>query len=201
MIKTLGIVTLGLALGTGTTVFMLKKTSDKIIDAAVAAKKAEVAAKIPDKPWDFWTIEMENLANDLKGERQKIKQREERVLQDEARLRVEQQELEKTRKQIENLRAAIDQRLIEVTEGEMGNLKRLSLSYSALTPRSAVAIFKEMDDGTLVKLLSIMKPETVGAVLEEMSRQSAMDPSLAKRAAVLSEKLRLLKSAKPAGSN
>jgi flagellar motility protein MotE (MotC chaperone) len=201
MIKTLGLVILGLVLGTGTTFYMMQKSAEVIIARAVAAKKAEVAAKIPDKPWDFWTIEMENLANDLKEEKQKVKQREESLKQAEDMIRLEKLELEKTRKQIEGVRAAIDERLIEVTEGETGNLKRLSQSYSSLTPRAAVAIFKEMDDTTLVKILSMMKPETVGTVLEEMSRQSANDPTLAKRAAVLSEKLRLLKTVKPPTSN
>jgi len=90
--------------------------------------------------------------------------------------------------------------LIEVTEGEMANLKRLAQSYSALSARSTVAIFKEMDDTTCVKLLAMMKPETVAVVLEEMTRQAASDPTLAKRAATLSEKLRLIKMNKPASS-
>lgn len=196
MIKTLGIVALGLCLGTGTTFFLMQKASDRIIEEAVAAHKAAAASKSPEKPWDFWTIEIENLANDLKAERERIKQREDSLALAEEALRVERQELEKTRKQIESLRSAIDQKLIEVGEGEMGNLKKLAQSYSTLTPRAAVSIFKEMDDTTLVKLLAIMKPDTVGSILEEMIRQSAGDTTLAKRAAVLSEKLRLLKSTK-----
>ena len=104
----------------------------------------------------------------------------------------EQQELEKTRKQIEALRAAIDERLIEVTEGEVANLRKLALTYGALTPKSAVAIFREMDDTTLVKLFSLMKPDIVGPIFEEMGKQSASD---AKRAALLSERLRMIKNA------
>ena len=200
IIKTLLLVVLGLALGVGTTLSVLWQASQKYIAQAVAVKIAAEAAKKPDKPWDFWTVELENLANDLKDERQKLKLREDQLAQREARLLVEQQELEKTRKQIEAMRSSIDQRLIEVSEGEAANLKKLSQTYSMLTPRAAVAIFKEMDETTLVKLLSIMKPDTVGPVLEEMSKQSANDPTLAKRAAMLSEKLRLIRSHKP-GSN
>ncbi len=200
LIKTLLIVVLGLSLGAGTMSYMVWKSSEKIIEQSVKAKAAATAAKKVERPWDMWTIEMENLASDLKEENARLKQREDALVAREARVTVEQQELEKTRKQIENLRSAIDQRLIEVTEGEAANLKRLAQSYTALSARSTVAIFKEMDDTTCVKLLSMMKPETVAIVLEEMTRQAAIDPSLAKRAATLSEKLRLIKTNKPAGS-
>jgi len=200
LIKTLILVVLGLALGAGTMIYMVWKTSEKIIAKSVAAKAAAATTNKIDKPWDFWTIEMENLAADLKEEKLRLKQREDALTAREARVAVEQQELEKTRKQIENLRGAIDLRLIEVTEGEMANLKRLAQSYSALSARSTVAIFKEMDDTTCVKLLAMMKPETVAVVLEEMTRQAASDPTLAKRAATLSEKLRLIKMNKPASS-
>lgn len=201
ILKTLLLVVLGVVLGAGTSLYLLWKASATYVAQAVEVRKAAEAAKKPDKPWDFWTVELENLANDLKDERQKIKQREEQLGQREARLQLEQQELEKTRKQIETMRSSIDQRLIEVSEGEMANLKKLSQSYSALSPRAAVAIFKEMEETTLVKLLSIMKPETVGQFLEEMSKQSATDQTLAKRAANLSERLRLIRTPKPTTGN
>ena len=66
-----------------------------------------------------------------------------------------------------------------------------------LTPKAAVTIFREMDDTMVVKLLALMKPDVVGAIFEEISKQSASDPALAKRAAQLSERLRLIKVYKP----
>jgi len=67
-----------------------------------------------------------------------------------------------------------------VTEGEAANLKKLAQTYGALTPKSAVAIFREMDDTTLVKLFSLMKPDVVGPIFEEMGKQSATDAAIAK---------------------
>ncbi len=195
------LVLLGLVLGVGVSLAVFWSASTRFVANATAVRAAEVAAKLPEKPWDFWTIEMENLANDLRDERVRIKQHEEQLGQREARLTAEQQELEKTRKQVEELRAAIDERLIEVTEGESTNLKKLAQTYSTLTPKSAVAIFREMDDTTLVKLFSLMKPDSVGPILEEMGKESATDAALAKRAALLSERLRLIKTAqKPPSS-
>jgi flagellar motility protein MotE (MotC chaperone) len=190
------LVLLGLGLGVGTSLAIFWSASSRFVARAALAHAADQAAKTPEKPWDFWTIEMENLANDLRDERVRVKQRDDQLAQREARLNAEQQELEKTRKQIEVLRAAIDERLIEVTEGEVANLRRLALTYGALTPKSAVAIFREMDDTTLVKLFSLMRPETVGPILEEMGKQSASDANIAKRAALLTERLRMIKNAK-----
>jgi flagellar motility protein MotE (MotC chaperone) len=193
------LVLLGLVLGVGTSLAVFWSASSRFVANATANRAADVAAKLPPKPWDFWTIEMESLANDLRDERSRVKQHEEQLSQREARLNAEQQELEKTRKQIEEMRAAIDERLVEVTEGEAANLKKLAQTYGALTPKSAVAIFREMDDTTLVKLFSLMKPDVVGPIFEEMGKQSATDAAIAKRAALLSERLRMISNgAKPA---
>lgn len=200
LVKTAGIVVVGLVLGTGTTMFLLMKATDKYVARLTSMRAEAEEAKQPEKPWDFWTIEMENLAAELKDEKARLKQREDMLAQREARVAVDQQELEKTRKQLLVLRSSIDQRLIEVGEGESANLKKLAQTYSALSPKAALAIYKEMDDVTVVKLLSLMKTDVVRQTLEEMSRQSALDPAMAKRAAALSDKLRLLKAAKPAPS-
>ena len=190
------VILLGLIFGVGTTMGVLMQASSKLLEGAAEAAKARRVAE-PEKHWDFWTTEIENLANDLKEERALLKQRSEQLDQREARMQLEVQELEKTRRQIESMRTAIDQRLAEVTAGEAANLKKLAQSYSVLTPKAAVTIFREMDDTMVVKLLALMKPEVVGAIFEEISKQSAADPALAKRAAQLSERLRLIKVYKP----
>lgn len=198
LVKTVGIVAVGLVLGTGTTMFLLMKATNSYVVRLASMRAEAEEAKQPDKPWDFWTIEMENLSSELKDEKARLKQRQDMLDQREATLAAERLELEKTRRQLENLRTTIDQRLIEVSEGEAANLKKLAQTYSTLTPKAAIAIYKEMDDVLLVKLLSLMKSDTVKTTFEEMVRQSAADPSLSKRVAVLSEKLRLMKSAKQA---
>jgi len=193
------VILLGLIFGVGTTMGVLMQASSKLLEGASEAAKARRPAEVaePEKHWDFWTTEIENLANDLKEERALLKQRSEQLDQREARMQLEVQELEKTRRQIESMRTAIDQRLAEVTAGEAANLKKLAQTYSVLTPKAAVTIFREMDDTMVVKLLALMKPEVVGAIFEEISKQSAADPALAKRAARLSERLRLIKVYKP----
>ncbi|OIR18776.1 hypothetical protein GALL_11160 [mine drainage metagenome] len=195
--KTLLLVLLGLLLGSGTTVFVVWKAAAHYADVIAARRAAAEAAKKPQKPWDFWTVEIENLASDLRSERADVKKREDELDQREARLNLESQELAKTRKQIEAMRDMIDQRLVEVGLGEQANLKKLAQTYAGLSPQAAVAIFRDLNDRTVVKLMSLMKPDAVGAIFEEMSRESVADPNLARRAASITDQLRLIRVAKP----
>ncbi len=152
----------------------------------------------PEKPWDFWTPEMENLARELRDSRAAVTQRETAVTQRETRLAAENQELDKVRRQIEALRAEISSRITEVQAQEVTNLKTLAGTYSLLSPKAAVTIFAQMDDPTVAKLLSMMKPEIAAALLEELSRTPGENNANAKRAADLSQRLRLFLPPKPA---
>ena len=54
---------------------------------------------------------------------------------------------------IESMRRDIDDRAIAIRADEAKNLKSLAKTYSALSAKAAVAIFREMDDATAVKIL------------------------------------------------
>lgn len=168
--------------------------------ATMLTKRAPAPAEGKEKGWDFWTIEIENLSNELKGERARLQKQSEGLSQRAARLADEEKELAKVRAEMEALRREIGQRVIEINADEAKNLRSLAQTYTSLTPRAVVAIFKEMDDVTVVKILALMKPDVIGPIFEEMSHTSGTDGTLARRAAVLSEKLRLMKSTKPAAT-
>ena len=157
----------------------------------------EAPAELKQKGWDFWTIEIETLATELKEEKARLKKQAELLEQRSTRLAAEEKEFAKIRADVEALRKQISDRFIEITADETKNIRSLAATYTNLTPRAAVAILKEMDDSTAVKILSVMKADIVGPIFEEMSKTSANDTALAKRAALLSEKLRLMKSSKP----
>jgi flagellar motility protein MotE (MotC chaperone) len=162
-----------------------------------AAARPKPAADKKEKGWDFWTIEIENLSTDLKEERARLRQQADLQDQRAARLAAEARELGKIRADIEGLRREIADKVIEITADEAKNLRTLAQTYANLSPRAAVAILRELDDLTAVKILSLMKPDVVGPIFEEMSRTAGTDGPLARRAAVLSEKLRLMKAGKP----
>lgn len=190
---------LGLVFGLAAGLGWFWRVGDTLVAQAVAMR-ATSAKKQKAQGWDFWTIEIDNLASELKGEKERLHRQTEQLDLRAARLDAEQRELDKVRAELERMRKEISSRVIEISTDEAKNLKTLATTYSNLSPRAAVAIIKELDDNTAVKILSLMKPDTVSPIFEEMSRTAAVDGTLARRVAALSEKLRLMKSNKPAAS-
>jgi len=188
---------MGLILSLAMGLFMFWRTAGMLVTQAIDLRAKALADALPkkEKGWDFWTIEIENLSNELKEERARLRKQTELFEQREARLAAERKELGAMRDEIEALRREIAEKVISIREDEAKNLRALSQTYANLTPRAAVAIIREMDDVTAVKILFLMKPDVVGPIFEEMSKTSGTDGSpLSRRAAVLSEKLRLMKA-------
>jgi flagellar motility protein MotE (MotC chaperone) len=193
---------LGLLLSVGVGVYVSTRALTPLLQQAVVAHETKAPGELKQKGWDFWTIEIDNLSNELKGERARLSKQSELLDQRAARLAAEEKELAKVRADVESLRKEIADKVIEITADESKNLRTLAQTYTNLTPRAAVAIFREMDDTTAVKILSLMKADMVGPIFEQMSQTAGTDGTpLARRAALLSEKLRLMKAAKQAASS
>lgn len=168
--------------------------------ATAAAERKSVVAEsgaLREKGWDFWTIEIENLSHELKEERERLKLRAERLDQRAARIVAEEKEFAKLRTELEGMRQQIADRIVEIKTDEAKNIRTLAQTYTTLTPKGAATLLREMDETTAVKILAVMKPDVVGPIFEEMSRDTSADTAMAKRAASLSEKLRLMKATKP----
>ena len=177
----------------------LWRAGDRLVTQAIAAHvQTAKAGKV--QGWDFWTIEVDNLASELKDEKARLAKQSELLDQRAARIAGEQQELDKVRTSIEEMRKEIAEKVIEIQADEGKNLRALSQTYANLSPKAAVAIIREMDDVTVVKIMYLMKPDVVAPIFEEMSKTSDKDGLLSRRAAVISEKIRLMKSMKT-GSN
>ncbi len=177
------------------------RTLRAITEQALSAPAAPVTEEFKRKGWDFWTIEMENLSVELKDERARLRKQVELLDQRAARLTSEEKAFSQLRADVETLRRQITDRVIEIKADESKNLKTLAATYTTLSPKAAVAIVRELEDGTAVKILSLMKPDVVGPIFEEMGRAAQGDAALAQRAALLSEKLRLIKATKAAGNS
>ena len=177
------------------------RAGNLIVDQMIAARPVAPVVEGKEQGWDFWTIEIDGLSSELKEERARLRKQSDELNQRAARLASEQQELAKVRAEIEAMRAEINRKVIEITTDEMKNLRALAQTYSSLSPKGAVAILREMDDTTVVKILSLMKSDVVGPIFEEMAKTPGPDGLLARRAAILSEKLRLMKAGKPGTSS
>jgi len=169
-----------------------------VLVAEIRAAHPTKAAVAKAQGWDFWTIEIDNLEAELKDEKARQAKQAELLDQRAARIAADQQELEKLRSSLEAMRKEIGDHVVEIGADEAKNLRSLSQTYASLSPHAAVAIIRELDDTTAVKILSLMKPDVVGPIFEEMSRTAGPDGSLARRAALLSERIRLMKAARAA---
>jgi len=190
---------LAIVMGTGTGLFTFWRAAAIAVEQAI--KQAPVEKELMpeeerERGWNFWTIEIENLANELKGERERQRKLAEQLEHRETQMAAERQELNKIRTDIEGLRQEIATKVVEINADEMKNVRALAQTYTSLTPRAAVAIIKEMDDAMVVKILSMMKPDVVAPIFEEMSRTAGNDGPMARRVALLSDRLRLVKAAK-----
>lgn len=186
-----GLGCLAVVLGLGTSAGVIYKHKDSLLAGASPAKTAIVEP--PPILWSFKFQEIENLFDELKAQRKKLDEREAELEKSGAQVASERSELAKLRTEIETLRTELTQTIVEVQENEVKNLKALAHTYASLSPQAAVAIFTEMDETMAVKILALMKADRVGAVFQEMARNASKDPELAKRAAKLSDRLRLLK--------
>ena len=179
---------------------MLTKASTALLGNISVQKAAEIEAKRPPKPWDFWTPEVENLAKELVEQKAGFAAREAELTTREKRIAAEAKELDVMRQQIESLRGEIASRITEVQAQELKNIKTLSNTYSKVTPAAAVAIFNEMDVPSVTKILSLMKVDLTSAILQEMGRSPGPDNVNAKRAAEISQRLRMMQPAKQPAS-
>jgi len=190
---------LAIVMGTGTGLFTFWRAAGLVLEQAIKqipADKTEMPEEERERGWNFWTIEIENLANELKGERERQRKLAEQLDHRETQMASERQELNKIRTEIEGLRQEIATKVVEINADEMKNVRVLAQTYTSLTPRAAVAIIKEMDDAMVVKILSMMKPDVVAPIFEEMSRTAGNDGPMARRVALLSDRLRLIRAAK-----
>jgi len=193
---------LAVILGMGTGLFTFYRASQVALAHAISLvpHKDIVGEEQRERGWNFWTIEIENLANELKGEKERLKKQSDTLDHREAQLAAERQELNKVRAEIEGLRAEIATKVTEINADELKNIRTLAQTYTNLTPAAAVSIIKEMDDGMVVKILSMMKPDVVAPIFEAMSRTATPEGTMARRAATLSDRLRLMKSTKTASN-
>jgi flagellar motility protein MotE (MotC chaperone) len=175
-------------LNLGTTGGLILAESNAILHPAGPAGK-----DVTPRFWSFRSDDVDALVADLNDQRVKLVQRQTELDKLAAHIESERQELEKTRSDIAAMRDEISAEIPQFQESERKNMKTLAQTYSDVTPVAAVAIFREMDETTCAKLLSLMKPDKVAAILEEMSQEDK-DDTMTKRAARISDKLRLMKN-------
>jgi flagellar motility protein MotE (MotC chaperone) len=192
---------IGLLLSIVVGVTAVWQTMDTHVSKTMAVRALQSSNELKKRGWDFWTIEMENLATELREDRDRQKKIDADLTQRESRVEASEHELAKERAELQAMQKQISDRIFEISDDERINLKKIAQNFANITPRAAVAIIREMDDSTAVKILSMLKADTVGPIFQEMSQAAGADGNpLARRAAQLSDKLRLVKNVKTTAS-
>jgi flagellar motility protein MotE (MotC chaperone) len=185
---------LGVILGIGTTVGVMILNKEAIFTTVkTAAPRLPEPANAP-RDWVLRSAEIEKLATDLRQEKAALEDRRKELDQSESRLTSEREELRKVRSEIDLMRREVTDNIPKVQTAERQNVKNLAKTYAAMKPVDAVTVLRELDDQTIVKILSCMKADVVGAIFQEMTRARDNDGTLAARAAQLSDRLRLVQT-------
>lgn len=138
----------------------------------------------------FWTQhnpEVDQLMQELRREKEEITRREGDLKKLEAQLQSEREAINQVTQRVAKLQVEFDQNVIRLKEDEVPHLKKMVKMYGSMTPEGTAAIFKELDDQTVVKLMSLMKEEQSALMLDSMAKEG---PDQAKRAASIAESLR-----------
>ncbi|EDY82089.1 hypothetical protein VDG1235_1709 [Verrucomicrobiia bacterium DG1235] len=141
--------------------------------------------------WGFASDYINQLESELHSRIAALDAREEELAAYEARLGADRAEIEEIKTQVELMREHLLEGVVKLESDETENLKRLAKTYATLTPDATVNIFRELEDATVVKILFFMKADTVGAILQEMATANGGVAEQVRRAAKISDMLRL----------
>lgn len=139
-----------------------------------------------DPSWRFRNPEFNEWVSQIQNEKERLDVREQELDEWQTRLNTELQEISTVTQMVSQLQSDFDKNVIRFKSQETDNVKHQAKLISAMSPEGAVAIFQQMSDDDVVRILFVMKPDEASAILDTLSK---MGPDQAKRAAVLTERL------------
>jgi flagellar motility protein MotE (MotC chaperone) len=154
----------------------------------------KAAEKAPTPSWAYHNPEVEQLIIELKNQKSQLTSRERELQELASRLAAERAELTTVTHSVAQMRLDIEKDIVRIRDDETGNLKRLAKVYATMDPAAAAQVFKEMDETTLTKVMTVMKDAEVSPVLDALAR---LGETGARRAAALSERLRIISPIPP----
>lgn len=160
---------------------------------AEAREKSPIANMSEDYiAWNFEIVKLEELREKLEKERVAIEKERQELESYQSQVELEYGEMVDLRSEIEALQKTVEQEFIEIKTSEEDNLERLADVYTAMKPMPVVELFKEMDLELIVKIMSVMDPDTAAGILEEMAK-NRKDKQVIENAVSITEKLRKIR--------
>jgi len=137
-----------------------------------------------DPSWRFRNPEFNEWVSQIQNEKERLDVRQQELDEWQTRLNTELQEISTVTQMVSQLQSDFDKNVIRFKAQETDNVKHQAKLLSAMSPEGAVAIFGQMSDEDVVRILFVMKPDEASAILDTLSK---MGPDEAKRAAALTE--------------
>lgn len=145
--------------------------NDELPEGSVAAETTEEDDKFADlssmSPGEI------RLLYDLSNRRDDIQVKERELSEREALLRAAEEQLLVKQQQLEQIREEIRELVQEYDQEQDADQERLRNIYSAMKPKSAAAIFNELEMETLVGVLRGMSARKVAPIIAAMSPDRA----------------------------
>lgn len=162
-------------------------------------KQAEALAKKEKDKCSLWDKQIKNfttLLAQLEAAKNQQELREQQLNAFENQMKNEREALNVLKQSIEILQSELERRLIKVQESEIKNLKTLAETYTSMTPESVAKIFEESEEISVIKIMHFLAPETLGAILQVMSKDISKDEKVGPKINHLLESFRLSEEVK-----
>ena len=154
--------------------------------AAHADHEEEEEHGITETFWQRHNPEIDQLVQEVQRDKEALARREADLRELATRLQAERAEINAVTQRVAQLQMEFDQNIIRIKEDEVPGLKRLAKLYSTMSQEAVLAILKEMDDPSVVKIFKAMKETETAPLLDAMAKQGETQ---AKRVAAISEGL------------
>lgn len=148
------------------------------------------------KLWDKQVKNFTGLLAHLESAKEEQNLRSKQLDDLSVQLKNEREALNILKQSIEILQGELEKRLIKVEQSEVKNLKILAESYSNMTPESVAKIFSESEEASVIKIMHFLAPETLGAILQVMSKGIEKDKENSAKINHLLESFRLSEEVK-----
>ena len=139
-----------------------------------------------DPSWKFKNPEIDQWIAQMKDEKEAVALREQQLKEWQTRLEAERQEISTVTQTVANLQADFDKNVIRFRAQESDNIKHQAKLMAAMSPAGAAALFTEMKDDAVVRILFTMKTDEASSILETMSKLGKAE---AQRAGALTAQL------------
>lgn len=162
------------------------------------AEVTQAAVSPNDDPaWKFRNPEFEQWVQELKQERESVAQRAQQLDELQKRLEAERAEILTVTQTVNQLQMTFDKSVVRIKEQELDNLKHQTKIVGAMSPEGAAALLNEMPEDQSVDVLFMLKPDAASLILDTLSK---MGKTEAKRAAELTERIKLVLPPPPAAN-